>query len=158
MATATPKLVLDSIKDPKKQASQLQEQIQEQIHQFGDAISHKIEEKKIDIESYLGSSKSELKEILQVLLELDKKVENVDNVDFIHLMSIDEIGEQGHPFDAKVFDRINVELIPSTENKIDINGNRADDASHGLYHHHGQHRSFGRIQPWNERIVYGLAL
>ena len=31
-------------------------------------------------------------------------------------------------FDSvKVFDRINVELIQSTENKIEINGNRADD-------------------------------
>ena len=43
-------------------------------------------------------------------VELDKPLEEVlpflDFVDFVHLMSIDEIGEQGHPFDEKVFDRI----------------------------------------------------
>jgi len=38
--------------------------------------------------------------------ELDKAVENIENTDFVHLMSIAEIGEQGHPFDANVFDRI----------------------------------------------------
>ena len=37
---------------------------------------------------------------------LDKAVENIENADFVHLMSIAEIGEQGHPFDTKVFDRI----------------------------------------------------
>ena len=37
---------------------------------------------------------------------LAKEFEQVPSVDFIHIMSIDEIGEQGHPFDPKVFDRI----------------------------------------------------
>jgi len=37
---------------------------------------------------------------------LAKELEQVPSVDFIHIMSIDEIGEQGHPFDPKVFDRI----------------------------------------------------
>ena len=43
-------------------------------------------------------------------VELDKPLEEVlpflDFVDFVHLMSIDEIGEQGHPFDERVFERI----------------------------------------------------
>lgn len=43
-------------------------------------------------------------------VELDKPLEEVlpflDFVDFVHLMSIDEIGEQGHVLDEKVFDRI----------------------------------------------------
>ena len=37
---------------------------------------------------------------------LAKELEQVPSVDFVHIMSIDEIGEQGHPFDPKVFDRI----------------------------------------------------
>lgn len=37
---------------------------------------------------------------------LQKEFEQVPSVDFIHIMSIDEIGEQGHPFNPKVFDRI----------------------------------------------------
>jgi ribulose-phosphate 3-epimerase len=30
----------------------------------------------------------------------------LDYVDFVHLMSIAEIGEQGHPLDEKIFDRV----------------------------------------------------
>jgi len=37
---------------------------------------------------------------------LVKEFEQVPLVDFINIMSIDEIGEQGHPFDPKAFDRI----------------------------------------------------
>ena len=80
VATATPKLVIDSIKDPKKQAHHIQEQIQEQIHQFGDSISHKIEEKiggKIDIEGLLSSPKPEIKQILTLLGHLSDQIENL---------------------------------------------------------------------------------
>ena len=74
-------MVIDSIKDPKKQAHHIQEQIQEQLYQFSDVISHKIEEKiggKIDLESYLGSSKPEIKQILQMLVALTEKVEKLN--------------------------------------------------------------------------------
>jgi ribulose-phosphate 3-epimerase len=43
-------------------------------------------------------------------LELDKSLDEVlpfvDFVDYIHLMSIDEIGEQGHPLDERIFARL----------------------------------------------------
>lgn len=43
-------------------------------------------------------------------VELDVPIEEalsqVSEVDFLHLMSIAEIGEQGHPFDERIFDRI----------------------------------------------------
>lgn len=43
-------------------------------------------------------------------VEIDKTVEEfapfLEYVDFIHLMSIEEIGEQGHPFDERIFARI----------------------------------------------------
>lgn len=70
MASATPKLVLDSIKDPKKQVAQFQDQLQEQFHQLGDAIGQKI-----DIDDILGSSKSDSRKILQLLSQLTEKVE-----------------------------------------------------------------------------------
>lgn len=37
---------------------------------------------------------------------LRKEFEQVPFVNFVHIMSIDEIGEQGHPLNPKVFDRI----------------------------------------------------
>jgi len=58
-------------------------------------------------------------------IELDKPLEEYmpffDFVDFIHLMSIDEIGEQGHPFDEKVFDRIKIlqEKYPNLPISVD---------------------------------------
>lgn len=43
-------------------------------------------------------------------VELDKPLDEVlpfvDFTDFIHLMSIDEIGEQGHPLDERIFARL----------------------------------------------------
>lgn len=46
----------------------------------------------------------------------------------ISQISFAQITKDTGDFDSlKVFDRINVELIPSNENKIEINGNRADD-------------------------------
>lgn len=43
-------------------------------------------------------------------VELDKPIAEVlpfvDFIDFIHLMSIDEIGEQGHPLDERIFARL----------------------------------------------------
>ncbi|MCR4279234.1 MAG: hypothetical protein NUV78_00660, partial [Candidatus Zambryskibacteria bacterium] len=43
-------------------------------------------------------------------VEIDKSVDEfapfLEYVDFVHLMSIKEIGHQGHPFDERIFDRI----------------------------------------------------
>jgi hypothetical protein len=77
VATATPKLVIESIKDPKKQAAQLQEQIQEQIQQFSEKIEDKIGQK-IEIDDILGSSKSDSRKILQLLAEMSKKIDELD--------------------------------------------------------------------------------
>jgi hypothetical protein len=69
VASATPKLVLESIKDPKKQVAQIQEQIQEQINQAGDAIGQKLE-----IDDWRISSKSDYKNIIQLLEQLAGEV------------------------------------------------------------------------------------
>ncbi len=83
MAAATPKLVLDSIKDPKKQAAQFQEQIQEQFHQISDRVGQKIDDTitgtKKEFDGILHPSKSDIIEKLDHLSsqmeELQKKLD-----------------------------------------------------------------------------------
>lgn len=80
VATNAPKVVMDSIKDPKKQAAQLQEQLTEQLHQFGDVIGQKIEDKigtKVELENWLSSPKSDLREITAMLAALTQKVDEL---------------------------------------------------------------------------------
>ena len=79
MASATPKIVLDSLKDPKKQASHIQDQLQEQFHQIGDSIGQKIEEtigSKIDIDEWINSSKNE--RILELLEKMNAKIDSLE--------------------------------------------------------------------------------
>ena len=73
VATATPKLVMDSIKDPKKQVAQIQEQIQEQINQAGDAIGQKLE-----IDDWRISSKADYKNMMKVLEQLTIEVSTLN--------------------------------------------------------------------------------
>ncbi len=58
----------------------------------------------------LGGSASKLGVEIGLGVELHVPLENIfpliPRVDFIHLMSIAEIGAQGHPLDDKIFDRI----------------------------------------------------
>jgi len=57
-------------------------------------IVHKYDEGMKDVEVGLG-------------LEMHVPItEEVEKADFVHLMSIAEIGEQGHPLDERIFDRI----------------------------------------------------
>ena len=90
VAAEAPKMVMDTIKDPKKQAAHLQEQITEQFQQIGENLEHKIEErfgKKIEMEDILGSTKSDSRKILELLadmsaqiVDLNKKVEKLSKV------------------------------------------------------------------------------
>ncbi len=54
--------------------------------------------------------------------EMKDPIENAEKVDFVHLMSIDEIGEQGHAFDLKVFDRIREVRERFPKVKISVDG------------------------------------
>lgn len=58
---------------------------------------------------------------VEMRVPLEEAFQNMDGFDFVHLMSIDEIGEQGHPFDEKIFDRIKQvkEKFPSLPISID---------------------------------------
>ncbi len=78
VASVTPQIVMDSIKDPKKQVLNLQDQLQEQIVNFGESITHKIEDKigqKLELDDILSSSKSDTKKILTLLNDLSVKIE-----------------------------------------------------------------------------------
>lgn len=87
VAAVTPKLVMDSIKDPKKQAAQIQEQIQEQIHQFSDVIEHTIEERKSGLDNWLGASKSDSRKIVEILSEMSAQISVLNH-------KVDELGKQ----------------------------------------------------------------
>ena len=66
---AGPQIVKETLKDPKKQISQIQEQIQEQITHVSDEISQKI-----DVEKYLSATKSDFKTVVELLDELRSQI------------------------------------------------------------------------------------
>lgn len=78
VASATPKLVMESLKDPKKQAAHIQEQIQEQFHHVGDAIEKKIEDtlgQKLEMDDWRGASKSDYKNMMKMLEKLSGEMD-----------------------------------------------------------------------------------
>ncbi|MBX4189647.1 hypothetical protein KW785_03615 [Candidatus Parcubacteria bacterium] len=58
---------------------------------------------------------------VEMQVPLQEIFDNIPYVDFVHLMSIDRIGEQGYPFDERIFDRIKSvkEKFPKTIISID---------------------------------------
>ncbi len=81
--------------------------------------------KRIIIHS-LGGSTAKLKGVeIGLGVELHVSLEDIfpliPQVDFLHLMSIAEIGEQGHPLDQRIFDRIKKvkEKFPQTLISVD---------------------------------------
>ena len=74
MAQDAPKMVLETIKDPKKQV----EKVQAQITQVGAELTHRIgetiEQRKEDLEEWRGVSKADYKEMMEVLATLAKDV------------------------------------------------------------------------------------
>lgn len=81
MAANTPKLVLESIKDPKKQVAHIQEQIQEQFHNVSDAIEQTIEDKlghKLEMDDWRISSKSDFKSIMKMLEKMSNDIDSLN--------------------------------------------------------------------------------
>ena len=73
MAAEAPKMVIDTIKDPKKQVAQIQGQIQDQLTQVKEEIGQKL-----DMDSWLSSSKSDSKLIMEQLQKLSKEVSTLN--------------------------------------------------------------------------------
>jgi len=77
VAATTPKMVLESIKDPKKQIAQIQDQIQDQIHNVSEAINQKIEDKigrHLEPDEWLSSTKSDYKNVMSLLEKMNDQM------------------------------------------------------------------------------------
>ena len=66
-------MVIETIKDPKKQVAQIQDQIQDQLNQVKDEIGQKLE-----IDSWLTSSKSDSKKIMDMLQKMSGDIEDLN--------------------------------------------------------------------------------
>lgn len=84
MAMETPKIVMDSIKDPKKQANQLkeqlQEQFQEQLHQVSDAFTQKLDDakQKLEVDDWRMTSKSDFKSMMKLLEQMSGEINTLN--------------------------------------------------------------------------------
>ena len=73
MALEGPKMVMETIKDPKKQVEHLQDQIQDQLDHVKDEISQKLE-----VDSWLRASKADYKHIMQKLEGLSGEISTLN--------------------------------------------------------------------------------
>lgn len=77
MAMTAPQMVLETIKDPKKQM----EQVQNQLTQAGENITHKIEEtiqQRLPIDEWRASSKSDYKNLVDLIENLAEEVQTLN--------------------------------------------------------------------------------
>ncbi|MEM9820896.1 MAG: hypothetical protein AAF985_07480 [Bacteroidota bacterium] len=82
MAMDAPKMVIETIKDPKKQVAQFQDQIQDQINQVKDELGQKLE-----IDSWMTSSKADYKHIVQMLEKLSGDIDALNE-------KVDQLSQQ----------------------------------------------------------------
>ncbi len=78
MALETPKIVMETLKDPKKQL----EQVQQQIGQINDNISQKIEERlgqRLAVDDWRVSSKSDYKKLLALVEKLSNDMATLNS-------------------------------------------------------------------------------
>lgn len=69
MSTTYPKMVLDTIKDPKAGVEQIQDEVNQQIKGVKDTISARL-----DPDAWKPATKSDLQEVLQMMEKLSKEV------------------------------------------------------------------------------------
>ncbi len=73
MAFDAPRMMVETIKDPKKQVAQLQGQIQDQIEQVKGGLAEKLE-----INSWLSASKGDYQQIMQMLGMLSNDIADLN--------------------------------------------------------------------------------
>lgn len=74
MAFEGPKMVIDTLKDPKKQMAQFQNQ----FNQMGDALGQKIEEKlgqKLELDEWRAASKSDYHNLTEMIGKMSESIE-----------------------------------------------------------------------------------
>ena len=69
MATAYPKIVLDTLKDPKAGVEQIQDQVSQQVHQVSDLINTKL-----DADAWKPASKADLNKMIEAIHQLSNQV------------------------------------------------------------------------------------
>jgi len=69
-----PKVIMETIKDPKKQISQIQDQIQGQISHIGDEISEKVQ-----IDQWRNASRADYNKIQESIDELSKELKKLSS-------------------------------------------------------------------------------
>lgn len=69
MSTTYPKMVLDTIKDPKSGVEQIQDEVNQQLKGVKDTISARL-----DPDAWKPATKSDLQEVLQMMEKLSKEV------------------------------------------------------------------------------------
>jgi len=77
VAADAPRLVIESIKDPRKQVANLQEQ----MHQVGDAIGQRIEDtlgQKLEMDEWRGASKSDYKSMMYLLEKMSEEISTLN--------------------------------------------------------------------------------
>ena len=77
MAMTAPKMVMETIKDPKKQV----EKIQTEIQQVGETIKHQVEDrisKNMDVDEWRGVSKSDHKKMMKMMEKMAKQIEKLN--------------------------------------------------------------------------------
>jgi gas vesicle protein len=73
IAQAGPKVLMDTLKDPKKQITQIQGQIQDQISHFGDEIGEKVQ-----IDQWRNASKSDFKKVKKSIGNLADEIKKLN--------------------------------------------------------------------------------
>ena len=77
MAMTAPKMVMETIKDPKKQV----EKIQTEIQHVGETIKHQVEDrigKNMDVDEWRGVSKSDHKKMMKMMEKMSKEIERLN--------------------------------------------------------------------------------
>lgn len=69
-----PKMIMETIKDPKKQISQIQDQIQDQISYLGDEISDKVQ-----IDQWRNASRADFNQIKESIESLSKELKKLSS-------------------------------------------------------------------------------
>lgn len=72
MKEVAPKMLKETIKDPKKQISNIQEQLQDQISNIGDEISEKVQ-----IDEWRNASRSDLKKMNSSISNLSDQIQKL---------------------------------------------------------------------------------
>ena len=83
MAFEGPRMVIETIKDPKKQVAQFQDQIQGQFQQVKGELTQKLENN-----AWLAASKADSKQIMQLLGELSRDVAALND-------KVDQLSKKG---------------------------------------------------------------